>query len=309
MPRQKERRTKTKGAPEQPTLFSLPDPVPTEPLIKKPRHPVWTENKAVLIQRYLYYFVLVTKHGTYIDCFAGPQDPTKPHTWAAKLVLESRPRWLRHMILCDIDPAQAQLLRALISSQPSRERREPKRRVEVLTEDCNKAVPALLAARGVKPDDATFCLLDQRTFECAWSTVHALAQYRTKKFKIEQFYFLANSWLERAFAGTTTPYGREKITKWWGNSDWPRLATMASIDRAEELCARFRKELGYYSAKPWPIYEREAGGRIMYFMIHATDHPEAPMLMSRAYSRAVMPPEPLEQLKLEWKLTPDSDEA
>ncbi len=37
--------------------------------------PLWTHNKAKLIERYLYYFVLVTKHGTYIDGFSGPQSP------------------------------------------------------------------------------------------------------------------------------------------------------------------------------------------------------------------------------------------
>jgi uncharacterized LabA/DUF88 family protein len=46
----------------------------------------------------------------------------------------------------------------------------------------------------------------------------------------------------------------------------------------------------------------ENGGAIMYYMIHATDHPEAPMLMSRAYRKTVMPLEPLEQLKLQLGL-------
>jgi hypothetical protein len=51
--------------------------------------PIWTENKAKLIERYLYYFLMVTKHGTYIDGFAGPQEETgETANWAAKLVLE-----------------------------------------------------------------------------------------------------------------------------------------------------------------------------------------------------------------------------
>ena len=33
-----------------------------------------------LIQRWGYYFVMVTKHGTYIDGFAGPQDPNNEQT-------------------------------------------------------------------------------------------------------------------------------------------------------------------------------------------------------------------------------------
>jgi hypothetical protein len=42
-------------------------------------------NKARLIYRYLFYFVLVTKHGTYIGGFAGPQGVQE--NWAAQLVL------------------------------------------------------------------------------------------------------------------------------------------------------------------------------------------------------------------------------
>src|SRR5690349_16399390 len=71
-------------------------PLSTRPArVKSPTHPVWTENKAKLIERYLYYFVQVTKHGTYIDGFAGPQEPDKLDMWSAKLVVESEPRWFR----------------------------------------------------------------------------------------------------------------------------------------------------------------------------------------------------------------------
>jgi hypothetical protein len=59
-------------------------------------------------------------------------------------------------------------------------------------------------------------------------------------------------------------------------------------------------ELGYASVTPWPIYERKGGNRIMYYMIHATDHPEAPKLMRRAYVRAVDPLEPIKQMQLAW---------
>ena len=83
----------------QEELFELPPPVPEEPQIAPLRRPVWTENKAKLIERYLYYFVLITKHGNYIDGFAGPQQPEHPEMWAAKLVLESEPKWLRHFYL------------------------------------------------------------------------------------------------------------------------------------------------------------------------------------------------------------------
>ena len=58
---------------EEPYLFPMPERMVLEPKVGRPQHSIWTENKAKLIERYLYYFVLITKHGTYIDGFAGPQ--------------------------------------------------------------------------------------------------------------------------------------------------------------------------------------------------------------------------------------------
>jgi hypothetical protein len=74
-------------------LFSEMPPPAEKPLKFAPAHrPIWTENKAKLIERYLFYFVLITKHGAYIDGFAAPQDSTNPDAWSAKLVLGSVPK-------------------------------------------------------------------------------------------------------------------------------------------------------------------------------------------------------------------------
>jgi hypothetical protein len=54
-------------------LFDGLPPPADKPLKFKPaERAIWTENKAKLIERYLFYFVLITKHGAYIDGFAGP---------------------------------------------------------------------------------------------------------------------------------------------------------------------------------------------------------------------------------------------
>ena len=38
---------------------------------KRIEQPIWTESKAQFIRHYLRYFVQITKHGVYIDGFAG----------------------------------------------------------------------------------------------------------------------------------------------------------------------------------------------------------------------------------------------
>jgi three-Cys-motif partner protein len=121
----------------QGSLFpDLPAPAQKALKFKPARHPVWTENKAKLIERYLYYFVLITKHGAYIDGFAAPQANDKPESWAAKLVLESKPAFLRDFWLCDIDAFGVRRLEDLVASQP----KIRNRKIEIVPGDFNKNV-------------------------------------------------------------------------------------------------------------------------------------------------------------------------
>src|SRR2546423_8083298 len=105
---------------DEPWLFELPDPEPgeDEPLVNFLPHPIWTENKAKFIEAYLRFFLFITKHGTYIDCFAGPQQPDKPEMWAANLVLGLHPRWLTRFHLFEKHPKRFQDLVRLKSRQP-----------------------------------------------------------------------------------------------------------------------------------------------------------------------------------------------
>ncbi len=196
-------RKKNKTTYEGPLLpMELPKRTETtpEPKVKPLINPIWTENKAKLIERYLYYFVLVTHHGTYIDGFAGPQKDGKPEMWAAKLVLESEPRWLRHFYLYDIRKKQVNALESLKKNQPERDGKGKKinRNICVKRGNFNNCALELLESGEIRQNEAVFCLLDQRTFQCKWSTLKALAEYKTDGNKIELFYFLAIHWLKRA---------------------------------------------------------------------------------------------------------------
>jgi three-Cys-motif partner protein len=279
-------------------LDILPEPIDPEITVKSPTNRVWTEHKAKLIERYLLYFVFITHHGTYIDGFSGPQDYEQPDTWAANLVLGSEPKWLKHFHLFEIDSGKIKILEELKRNQPQRDSKNRKinRDIHIYPGDFNVRIHELLDSKSIKPTEATFCLLDQITFDCHWDTVKALAEYKpTGYHKIELFYFLGVGWIDRTFAAQKDT---KVIEDWWGRSDWPQLVEMGNLNRALAFVERFKNELGYKSAIPWAIYERKGGGRIMYYMIHATDHPVAPGLMSRAYERVVFP-ENYEQLKLE----------
>ncbi|MBX4937293.1 three-Cys-motif partner protein TcmP [Rhizobium binae] len=280
---------------DHPSLFSqLPVHAAPSARFRPFRTAVWTENKAQLIARYLLYFVYVTKHGTYIDGFAAPKQPDKPESWAAELVLNNEPKWMREFFLCEMKEGRAKYLHEL----RDRQSRKPKRRIEVLEGDFNKKVQDILLSGVITENKAAFCLLDQFTCQCEWSTLISLAKHKQEGNKIELFYFLATGWVDRALKGfSRNPQIPER---WWGKPNWRTLINMNGYQRAQLFCDRFKSELGYIYADAYPIYKRGGGGRVMFHMIHATDHPEAPVLMQRAYRTVTKRPETAEQLAMEF---------
>lgn len=281
----------------QPVLFpDLPVQIAPGGKVRAITNPVWTENKAKLIARYLRYFVYITKHGAYIDGFAAPKAPDVPDSWAAELVLRSEPKRLREFFLCELKTGRIGPLIELKSSQPS----SPKRHIDVLPGDFNQTVHKILCNGHITDKKATFCLIDQFTCQCHWSTLEALASHKVAGHnKIELFYFLATGWLFRALrAFKRNP---QIPTAWWGRPDWQRLLNLNGHELALEFTERFQSELGYRYVKPWPIFKRDAGkGRVMFHMIHASDHPEAPKLMDRAYHNVTKALEPSAQLEMEF---------
>jgi len=276
-------------------MFELPPPRPPKRGFKRISRPVWTRNKAKLIDRYLFYFVMVTKHGTYIDGFAGPQIPSRPGSWAANLVLKSKPRLLRVFYLFDTNRKKVALLKALKQRE---KRADTKRRVHVQVGDFNQRIRRVLGSRPIRPTQATFCLLDQRAFECQWNTVKYLAAYKGgEQNKIEIFYLLAVGWLHRSISGVKKSVTKARLERWWGGSGWEAVRDMSQDDLRNHFCNRF-SELGYRYVAAWPIHRAPNDSRIMYFMIHASDHPQAPQLMQRAYRNAVRPRETAKQLAL-----------
>jgi three-Cys-motif partner protein len=255
---------------------------------KRIDQPIWTEHKAQFIRHYLRYFVQITKHGAYIDGFAGPQSFEHLEAWSASLVLESDPKWLRSFFLCELSARGVKALRQLVDAQAEvrdKNGRRLNRKIEVLPGDFNRTINTVLCNEKIAQKEATFCLLDQRTFECHWATLERLTAFKQPPHnKIELLYFLGVGWIHRAFAGIRDT---EILLKWWGRTDWGDLRTISSWEIAELVRLRFEKELGYRFAAAYPIFDRDDGNRVMYYMIHASDHEEAPALMVRAHARAV----------------------
>jgi three-Cys-motif partner protein len=199
---------------------------------------------------------------------------------------------LRHFHLFELEDEKVRMLEELAAADLGRD-------VRVFAGDFNVRVDEILRPDVIGPNEATFCLLDQRTFECKWSTVQRLAEYKSgNKYKIELFYFLAQGWLNRALRTRTRAISLQQVHDWWGRDDFEALKDMRGADRARLMARRFQDALRYKYATHYEIYRTRGGLRVMYYMIHATDHPAAPRLMEAAYDEVVRPPVQLDQEQL-----------
>jgi len=152
--------------------------------------------------------------------------------------------------------------------------------------DFNQTVHLILKGGRLTRRAAIFALLDQRNTECHWSTVQALAA-REGRAKIELLYFLGTSWLLRSLKASSRPERLAEIDRWWGGPGWRKLKGLNQLEVFDRITARFQDELHYIYATPYQIMLRDGEKKIAFHLIHASDHPDAPKLMARAYLKIV----------------------
>ncbi|MBR9841174.1 MAG: three-Cys-motif partner protein TcmP [Rhodobacteraceae bacterium] len=247
------------------------------------RPPAQTDSKSRLIAEYLQNFLMVTRGGLYIDGFAAPQKRDREDAWTARRVLEISPPRLRCHWLCDMDPEGVAQLRQLRDKHHNPKKQ---RRVFVYEGDFNRIVKQILRSDRLTRKAAIFALLDQRTAECHWETVRALAA-RTGRHKIEQLYFFPTSWIHRSIKTSIRPERLSEIDNWWGGDGWRKLADISQTEAVKCMAQRFVDELGYPYVNFHPIFQDDKGKKTAFHLIHASSHPDAPKLMSRAYVKIV----------------------
>ena len=252
----------------------------SSPVVGPP--PSQSDAKSRLIADYVSRFQLVTGGGLYIDGFAAPQSRDHEEAWTARRVLEIQPPRLRRFWLCDLEEKGIAQLKAL----KSKHHRSPRsRHVHVVEGDFNETFKGILKSGRILRNTAVFALLDQRTAECHWSTVKRLAAHEGRT-KIELLYFLGTGWLHRSLASSSTPQRLGALDRWWGGRGWRDLLDQSTTTMASTMADRFAHELGYRFVRFYPIFQGK-DGRALFHLIHASDHPEAPKLMARAYQSVV----------------------
>ena len=246
----------------------------------------------------------ITHHGTYIDGFAVRSRNAKRNSMGRQACARKQAALDTPYPFVRCQPRASEEASALAAEQPQFDDkgRRINRDINVYHGNFNQKLREILQEAEISENEATFCLLDQRTFECDWASVAALAQHKQTGNKIELFYFLAIGWLERALSGIKDT---DKLVRWWGRSDWTSLKGMRREALRDEIVNRLKTDFRYQSVKAYPIYNRDSGGAIMYYMIHATDHPEAPIQMARAYRNVVRPDGPYEDQQLDLFVNPN----
>lgn len=247
--------------------------------------PIQTSDKSKLISEYLANFQKVTGGGVYIDGFAAPQSRKHEDAWTARRVLDIRPNRLRCFWLCDIDPEGIGQLKRLKASHHNP---KEQKRVFVVPGDFNKEVNWIVKSHRIHRKTAVFALLDQRNTECHWATVKTIAS-RKGNYKVEMMYFVGVSWLHRSLSSSKTSERIEEINLWWGGSGWRDLLEMSQMTAVKSIADRFKKELHYKYVNYYPVFQDEDQRKTAFFLIHASDHPEAPKLMTRAYVKIFKP--------------------
>ena len=149
----------------------------------------------------------------YVDGFAGPQDKNNPESWAAKLVLELSPPWLKSFFLCEANRSSYRMLKEMSLSKSISKGRS----ISVKHGDFNNWKNTVLSSGVITDNTATFALLDQQSIECHWSTVEALARHKRGDTKIELFYFFPTGWVHRTINATRD---KSVLDAWWGDETW-----------------------------------------------------------------------------------------
>ena len=269
--------------------------------IRRARDPVtefrefhgWTLDKLDVFETYLKLYRRVAGGGAFIDAFAGTGHGVSiafgrdgPRDGSSIIAAKSGAFSSLHLVEQDLN--NLQLLRRTVGALPDR----IASRINFYPGDCNKKVPELLASGELDATRPCFAFLDQESTQLNWTTVEALASWKTyeppptmtgrpKMCKVELWIlFNSHQAIYRLWPKDRQKYPEsfspETLDNVFGHREaWWDL--WENHKPAIELVRRFAKqlkELGYQYVLP-QLFNDRSTGRPQYHMIHATDHPSA----------------------------------
>lgn len=259
----------------------------------------WTMRKLEVLSAYLRMYRRVAGGGTYLDAFAGSGHATiKGQRTEGSALRAAESGAFRDLFLIEMDPSThlqlGQAISKLDDAHQAKIHLQP-------PGDCNMVIRRLLQEEAIDRDRPCFALLDPDSTELDWSTVEQLARYKPyippapesrtpAGCKVEMWILVSTHHaLVRLMPADRTKHrapphahvldrvmgGREAWWDLWADG-WGGPDRMA-IRYAERL----QKVLGYKSAHAQKVHDPDTN-RPQYYMVHASDHPNAHSLMRSA---------------------------
>ncbi len=261
---------------------------------------IWTKGKLDVLRQYLDAFTTTTKNKAtetiYLDTFAGEAEnkdrlTDEPLDGSARIALSVSDPPFTRLRFFETDRNAATLEAVLRRDFPLRD-------LEVRGGDSNELVPIELGRLKHLNWAPTFAFIDPNGMEAEWRTLVALAEFKKgRKWKAELFYLFSPPMFQRLLrvdGSEVRPQDRDVISAVFGTADWEHIYQARLNDEIEPAQARdeylnlmrWRMEsvLGYEWTHPLEV--RNEVGRVIYYMIFATDHPVGHEIMSKVYAAA-----------------------
>lgn len=260
----------------------------------------WTEQKLAMLSEYLPRFTTASTKAPetlYLDLFAGrdrnlSRDTGEEISGSPRVALDTTPHFSK-VVLFELPNNASRLEADLRASYPGRD-------LEVIPGDCNQTIGPVLRRLGQGGDwrwAATFALVDQQAAEIKWSTLEALAEFRSGRYKVELWLLFAPSMLPRGLASVdhdTVERFESRITAMYGNNAWRELyegrrrGLLTGAQLRDELLNLFRwrleKTLGYKVTHHFEMKNTHGGP--LYNMVFATDNEPGERIMRHIYGNA-----------------------
>jgi three-Cys-motif partner protein len=229
----------------------------------------WTRDKLKILTQYLSGYLGATTRALeriYVDAFAGPG---LNHLKGRNLTIDGSPlialdasasngTKFDRLFFIERDPATAAELRDVLST------RDQAKRATVIAGDVNEELPKLITKLAVQ--SPTFVFVDPEGIEPRWTTIEAIAPWRTELLINFPFGMSINRNLDSA-----------KVTAYFGTDRWRDLGPSpgAMLRLYKERLA----ELGYTYAPEDDRLVKTSRGQRLYYLVHVSKVPVAKKIM------------------------------
>jgi len=222
----------------------------------------WTQDKLKILQQYLPVYLLATTRALeriYIDAFAGPglnrlRGKSRTIDGSPLIALDARARngtKFDRLFFIERDPAVAAELRDVLNT------RDKTQRASVIEGDVNKELPELIKTLPLQ--SPTFVFVDPDGIEPRWTTIEAIAPWRTE--------LLINFPLGMSINRNPDS---AKVTAYFGTDQWRGMWSSAGLGRSRALLQLYKERLGNLGYRYTTEDDRlikTSGGQHLYYLV------------------------------------------